>query len=79
MSNLDLFLSTYRKHLKQTRSEYPTEYAWPESMFEDVYSRMAEALEKGTYNKDGRALKATCKELGVKHTYKAINEYLRKG
>ena len=29
-----------------------------------------------TANKDGDGIRRTCKALGIKHTYKAINEYL---
>lgn len=36
---------------------------------------MREAFLKGSYNKDGRAVRMTCRELGIKHTYKAIAEF----
>jgi hypothetical protein len=36
-----------------------------------------QAFAQGSYNKDGLAVKNTCKALGVNYTYKAINEYLK--
>lgn len=42
-----------------------------------VMQKMRAAWERGSANKDGPACKATCKELGIKHTYTAIYEYLR--
>lgn len=33
-------------------------------------------LKKGSFNKDTKAFRDTCKDLGIKHTYKSINEYI---
>lgn len=38
--------------------------------------KMVAALATHGADKDGDAVKATCKALGVKHTYKAIREFL---
>lgn len=51
-------------------------YRWPASDAPNVAAKMREAWERGTGSKDGDAFKATCKQLGISHTYKAINAYL---
>jgi len=40
-------------------------------------ARMTEGLPDGRSNKDTDAIRRTCKALGIKHTYKAIKEYLQ--
>lgn len=39
-------------------------------------AKMTAALATHGADKDGDAVKATCKALGVKHTYKAIRKFL---
>lgn len=43
---------------------------------EVLAAKMTEGLLTGTADKDGKACKLTCKSLGIKHSYKAIKEYL---
>lgn len=43
---------------------------------EGLAAYMTASLLKGSANKDGHAIKATCKRLKIKHTYKAISAYL---
>jgi hypothetical protein len=38
--------------------------------------KMTDGVVDGSANKDGDGIKRTCKALGIKHTYKAIGEYL---
>jgi hypothetical protein len=75
MTNFDLFLARYKENLINARMNHPTMYAWPDSEFETVFKRMVEAISRGSFNKDSIALKNTCKDLGIKHTYKAIKEF----
>ncbi len=74
--NLQCFLDCYYKNLVKARREFHEEYAWPDSELETVFEHMASAIEKGSFNKDSRAFKATCKELKIKHTYTAIKEFI---
>lgn len=76
MNNLMKFKLTYFKHLALCRIETPSQYAWSESELPQVISRMNKAIEAGSFNKDSDAFKRTCKELGIKHTYKAIKNYV---
>lgn len=73
-----LFLSTYLINLEQTRLEFPEQYYWPISDLSLVVDRMAKAFERGSYSKDGIAFKRTCQQLGISHTYKAINEFVER-
>lgn len=41
-------------------------------------TKMTLGLATGGANKDGKAIRRTCQKLGIKHTYKAIHEYLTK-
>jgi hypothetical protein len=43
---------------------------------EGLAIRMTAGLLSGAANKDGDAIKGTCKQLKIKQTYKAIREYL---
>jgi hypothetical protein len=44
---------------------------------EALATRMTDGLISGTANKDGEGIKRTCKALGIKYTYSAINSYLK--
>jgi hypothetical protein len=79
MNNFELFKTRYKDNLINARMNYPTMYAWPESELESVFKRMIEAIERGSFNKDSIALKNTCKDLRINHTYKAIREFINGG
>jgi hypothetical protein len=74
--NFECFMEIYSEKLKEMRSKYPNEYVWRESELSTVLNKMRSAIESGTFNKDSKTFKATCKELGIKHTYAAINEFI---
>ena len=76
MGSREFFKTVYGQALKQAHEQNPSEYVWPAYELLMVFSRMCVAIDKGTFNKDSKAFKITCKVLGIKHTYKAINEYL---
>lgn len=88
------FEKVYFKHLSTAVLEHPEDYPWaygPTEIRGNLYSKvldrmsvlqvadkMIAAVERGSFNKEGHAFKATCKELGIKHTYKAIDEFLER-
>lgn len=78
MSALDRFMAVYERHLRAAHTANPSEYRWPIETLPTVLGRMRDAIARGSMNKDSPAFKATCKELGIKHTYTAIREYLAK-
>lgn len=77
MKNLDLWTAEYGRQLTKALAEHPQEYVYGLDLLPTVVDRMRIAFERGSYNKDGRAIKATCKVFGVKYTYAGINEFLR--
>ena len=77
MSNLELFKIRYKDNLINARMNYPTMYVWPESELENVFKRMIEAIVRGSFNKDSIAIKNTCKQLNINHTYKAIKQFIK--
>ncbi len=76
MSNFDRFVEEYTQQLTKAVTDHPDEYGWPVANVPTVVGKMKAAFKEGTYNKDGRAIKATCKALGIKYTYTAINAYI---
>ena len=76
MNNLKVFMSVYAKHLCEAVRNNPTEYAYPMSELPAVLDRMEKAFARKSFNKDGQAIKATCKELKIKHTYRDIETFL---
>lgn len=74
----DQFVTLYAEKLTQLRNDRPKEYVWPVADLPAVIGRMTEAIRKGSFNKDGLAFQATCKALGIPHTYKAINAFLER-
>lgn len=76
MNNLDIWMQTYERNLKNAVLGYPREYAFEEEDIPTVLGRMKKAFMSGNYNKDTRAIKWTCHELKIYHTYKSINAFL---
>ena len=77
MNNFDKWMNVYEKNLKKAVETKTNYYNWPVENVPQVAQKMGEAFKLGSYSKDGFAVKWTCKELGLKHTYTAINEFLK--
>jgi hypothetical protein len=71
-----LFGAVYRVELERAVKEHPEEYGWPVENVPVVVDRMMAAIRAETFNKDSRAIRATCKAFGLKHTYKALRAWL---
>ena len=76
MKNLGAFVAEYRRQLLAAVERDSDAYCYGPAEVPRVVDRMAAAFERGSYNKDGRAIRATCKALGVKYTYAGINSFL---
>lgn len=74
--NLQCFIDCYRSHLIKAHQNDPSSYAWPITELDTVMSRMTSGIERNSFNKDSKAFKDTCKELGIKHTYQAIRDFI---
>lgn len=79
----DVFTKQYILSLFHCFEAYTADYDYVMHdlhTYQDVMklaNRMIEGLLTGRASKDGQAIKHTCKMLGIKHTYKAIQEYLK--
>lgn len=75
-TNQKKFYNTYLEKLQECVKKYPNEYAYSEDQVKVVADKMYAAFLKRSANKEGPAVKMTCKTLGIGYTYKAIEEYL---
>ncbi len=66
----------YTEELERAVEEHPDQYFWPIENIDRVAGSMRLAIERSSFNKDSPAFKATCKRLGIGHTYKAIAHYI---
>lgn len=71
-----LFQAVYRASLTQALRDNPIEYAWPADHIPQIAERMADGLLNGRANKDGEAIRRTCRLLGIKHSYRAIRAFM---
>ena len=71
--NLNLFMAAYSDFLYKAFTASPLDFALGYTL---TLNNMAWAIVSGTFNKDSDSFKKTCKQLGIKHTYKAIDEFL---
>jgi hypothetical protein len=69
------FVDLYTNRLEQAVTEHPEDYGFPISKAPVIAFKMLKALERNSYNKESRALKMICKEMGVAYTYSAINAF----
>jgi hypothetical protein len=75
-TNFDKFMTVYEQKLTDVITKYPAEYCYPVSEVPIVVSKMRKAFIAKTFNKDGRAIQATCKALGIKYTYRDIELFM---
>lgn len=68
------FCTVYYEELGRQMEKNPDHYL---KTLAATYTSMKYAIAKGEFDKDSLSFKATCKHLGIKHTYKAINAYLK--
>lgn len=76
-TNLDKFIEIYTEHLKHEVETNPQDYFWSISDLPVVVNKMKNAMEKGTFNKDSKAIKKTCKQLNIKHTYTEMRAFFK--
>jgi hypothetical protein len=72
---LDKFSSAYKIALIDAVNDYPMEYSFPVEQVDLVVERMRSAFIEQSYNKEGRAIRAVCRMLNIRHTYKDINTF----
>ena len=80
-TNVDIFKAELVKQYRRLINEGEADYipVFMRMTPEDLAEKMMPALIRGSANKDGKGIQRTCKALEIKHTYKAINEFLKDG
>ena len=73
---MDTFMAEYAKHLERAVKEYPEEYKWPLAVLPQQLGEMRAAIGRRAFVKDTRAMRATCRALGIKCTYRAIANFI---
>lgn len=78
MKNHELFLETYSRALEKLWDHIDYEYCRRTNQYtpETLAVKMFDAILKKQADKDSRAIKLTCKNLGIKHTYQDIYKFL---
>lgn len=72
---METFMAEYTRQLRASMLEHPEDYM-PNVPYDVVLGRMLVAIRNRTFNKDSESFKRTCKALKIKHTYKAIQEFI---
>lgn len=83
-SNREIFIQKYTEKLFDivvTKNDPDYSYVRSQrgdniSAYKELATKMTDGLIKGSASKDGDAIKATCKELKIPQTYKAIQAFL---
>lgn len=77
MTNLEQFAGILETHYSRLFASDP-EYAFVASRItpKALAEKMTAGLSAGSANKDGAGIKATCKDLKIANTHKAIRAYL---
>lgn len=78
-SNLDRFMEARERELAAAVGAHPEEYAYGPAAVPEVASRMRAAIERGTFNHEGRGFRGACRSLGIRHTRGAILRYCSEG
>ena len=72
-NNYVLFKDTFARILKEEMQLNPEMYL---KDYDTTLNNCLYALLKSVFNKDTESFKQTCKALKIKHTYKAIKEFI---
>ena len=78
MGNREKFRAAYLVKLTEQHAKHPEEYFYPAEGIPVVVDKMIASLAKGQAS-NSPAIKAVCRQLGIKSTYTAIKEYLADG
>lgn len=73
------WMEVYAKHLLEIVSDPKNGYLYGPEAVPAVVAKMRRAFEGRSYNKDGKAIQRTCRDLGIPYSYKAIDAYFRGG
>lgn len=74
---LDQWMIAYAPALTKAVTDHPEDYCYPPDEVPLVVARMRNAFAAGSYHHKGRAVRATCKHLGLDYTRKAVDAFLK--
>lgn len=77
MPRLDEWMAAYEKHLADCVREMPDLYGYGINRVPEVAERMRAAIQARSFSKDSAAIGRTCKQFGIKNTYRAIDAFLK--
>ena len=77
-TNIERFITVLTDQYAQLYKSDPVTYGMASARYTpaELAEKMTMSLKARTGNKDGKGIERTCKALGIKHTYKAIEGYL---
>lgn len=73
---METFMAVYAEQLKLAVEQNPEEYGWSLDKLPDVVARMRVAISNKLFNHNSTSFRNTCNILGIKHTRKAIFEFI---
>lgn len=76
MTNAQRFRAEYERILLRNVKEQPSRYVYREDRVPEIAEKAVKALSEKTADIHAQTVRETCKNLRIKHTYKAIAEYL---
>jgi hypothetical protein len=79
VSAAERFAEVYTRRLAAEVAAHPEEYGYTVAEVPAVVGKMVAALAKGSANKEGRAIRGTCRELGIPYTYAGLRTYFAAG
>ena len=73
---METFFAEYSRQLYLAVQNNPDEYRYGVDKVPEVLVKIKAAIAAGTFSKDSRAFRETCKSLKIKHTYKDIARFI---
>jgi hypothetical protein len=73
-ANREAFLNMWEAEYRKDRAANPSYYVGDT---DEVVARMGAAIVAGTFSKESYAISRTCRHFGIKHTYRAIREFIK--
>lgn len=75
--DMESFMTYFEANLRASFKQNPEQFGYKEEDFPRVLQNWRDRLARGNeFHKDGPAMKATCKALGIPCTYKAIRKFI---
>jgi hypothetical protein len=70
------FVAIYEEELTRANAERPAEYGFPPHRVPEIVEKMTKAIENGSANTDGLALRRVARKVGIKPTRRDITAFV---